>query len=362
MPEFIVQWITAVLATFLITPAVRAIAFHYRLLDNPRTRYHPAHTHTGTIPRAGGLALYLGLIVTTSVFIIPSEKLTGILIASGILVFIGLLDDRQDVNPYVRLFVNGCATLIILLSGVTIPFVTNPINGQTIRLDTWQVTLPLGAYNFTLSPLSDGLTFIWIMWTINIIGWSAGIEGQMPGFVSISAFILGILSLRFSIIDQTQTWVTTLAFLVSGIFAGFLPWNFYPQKIMPGYGGKTLAGLLLALLGILSSAKFGTALLVLGVPMVDAMYTLFRRFTSRSPLVHADRQHLHHKLLDIGWGKRKIALFYWGISAILGIIALSVNSRQKLFALLLTAVGIGMVIVWLNYFSRYSNRSDQDSG
>jgi UDP-GlcNAc:undecaprenyl-phosphate GlcNAc-1-phosphate transferase len=108
---------------------------------------------------------------------------------------------------------------------------------------------------------------------MNIVGWSAGVDGQMPGFVSICALTLGILSMRFAAIDASQISITLLAFIVSGAFIGFLPWNFFPQKIMPGYSGKTLAGFLLALLAILSYGKVGTALLVLGVPMMDAIYT-----------------------------------------------------------------------------------------
>ena len=99
----------------------------------------------------------------------------------------------------------------------------------------------------------------------------------------------------------------------SGAFAGFLPWNFYPQKIMPGYSGKTLAGFLLGLLAILSYGKLGTALLVLGIPTIDAIFTLTRRVAKGKSPVWADRKHLHHVLMDAGWGKRRIALFYWGV-------------------------------------------------
>ena len=131
---------------------------------------------------------------------------------------------------------------------------------------------------------------------------------------------------------------------------------------MPGYSGKTLAGFLLALLGILSFGKLGTALLVLGVPTIDAAYTLLRRLQKNTPLVQADRGHLHHLLLDIGWGKRRIALFYWGVSAILGLIALSVTSKQKVFVLLLAGVIVTGIILWLNFFTQLSKQPDQDNG
>lgn len=173
--------------------------------------------------------------------------------------------------------------------------------------------------------------------------------------------MLGLLSLRFTH-DPTQVAVTILAFIVSGVFLGFLPWNFYPQKIMPGYGGKTLAGFLLAILGILSYGKVGTALLVLGVPMFDAALTLVRRIGKKRSLVLADRGHLHHRLLDLGWGKRTIALFYWGVSAILGAIALTVTSAQKFFVFLLTMVAIGGFLLWIAFLSQLSKPLDHDNG
>lgn len=131
---------------------------------------------------------------------------------------------------------------------------------------------------------------------------------------------------------------------------------------MPGYGGGTLAGFLLAILSILSWGKLGTAILVLAVPLIDAVYTLGRRIAAgRSPF-WGDRGHLHHRLLDIGWGVRKIALFYWTVSAILGGIALALTSQQKLFAFIVLTVIVGGAILWLNFFSTFSKPPDLDNG
>lgn len=290
-----------------------------------------------------------------------SKLVIGIILATTILTIVGLIDDRADVNPYLRLVTNAIAALIVIGAGAGIPYITNPFTGGVIPLNTWRLSFTLfGSHSILV--WADLLAFVWILWTMNIVGWSAGVDGQMPGFVAISAFVLGLLSLRYSAIDPSQWYVTLLAFLVAGSFLGFLPWNVYPQKIMPGYSGKTLAGFFLAVLSILSFGKLGTAILVLGIPTIDAAYTLARRIgTGKSP-VWADRGHLHHRLLDLGWGKRRIALFYWGVSAILGFIALTVNSRQKLFAFLLVAVTIGGFIAWVNFFSHFSNPRDPDSG
>lgn len=359
--EFITPLILSALTTFLATPLVIRFAKLFHLVDDAKKRYHPAHTHTGVIPRAGGLALLIGVLVGVLLFLPITKLVVGILLASSLLVIIGLADDQKDVNPYMRLATNALAALIVIGAGAGIPYITNPFTGGVIPLDTWRVTFEFfGSHSILV--WADIFAFIWIMWTMNIIGWSAGVDGQMPGFVAISACILGLLSLRFSYVDSSQIPVTFLAFIICGAFIGFMPWNFFPQKIMPGYGGKTLAGLLLGVLGILSYGKFGTALLVLGIPMIDAGYTLIRRFGSKKSPVWADRGHLHHRLLDLGWGKRRIALFYWMVSAILGAVALTVNSKQKLFAFLVTAVIVGGFLVWVNYFSHLLKPQDRDSG
>lgn len=352
---------TAFLVTLLATPLVIRFAKKYNLVDNPRTRYHPAHTHTGVIPRAGGLAIFVGFLAAILLFVPITKLVAGMLLSGLLLVIVGLIDDRQDVNPYIRFGTNVAAALIIVGAGAGIPYITNPVTGGIIHLDTWRITFNFfGAHSILV--WADILAFVWILWTMNIVGWSAGIDGQMPGFVAIAALTLGLLSLRFTIHDPAQGAVTALAFIICGAFGGFIPWNFYPQKIMPGYGGKTLAGFLLAILGILSYGKLGTALLVLGIPMTDAAYTLIRRIGSKKSLVAADRGHLHHRLLDLGWGKRRVALFYWGVSAILGVVALTVTSRQKLFTLLAVVVAIGAFLLWVRFFTQFSKPQDPDNG
>lgn len=359
--HILLPFVVALLLTSIVTPFVIQFAKKYKLVDNPKTRYHPAHTHSSTIPRAGGISLFIGIALTTLIFLPASKLIVGIVGSLAILTLIGTLDDRKDVNPYIRLGTNALVSLIVVGAGAGIPYITNPLTGGLIHLDTLRISFSFfGPHSILV--LADILAFLWIMWTMNIVGWSAGLDGQMPGFVAISAFTLGLLSLRFTLADPSQFLVTVLAFIVCGSFLGFLPWNFFPQKIMPGYAGKTIAGFMLAILGILSYGKLGTALLVLGVPTIDAMYTLLRRLGTKKSPVWADRGHLHHRLLDIGWGKRRIALFYWTLSAILGAIALSVTSKQKLFTLLLVGVAIGGFLLWVNFFTQLSKQQDPDNG
>jgi UDP-GlcNAc:undecaprenyl-phosphate/decaprenyl-phosphate GlcNAc-1-phosphate transferase len=336
--------------TYLLTPLGIIFAQKFNLLDNPKIRQHPAHTHKGTIPRAGGLPIFLGIFLPLFIFIPISLQSIGIFIGAILLILVGIWDDKKDISPYLRFIINVIAALITVNSGIFVPYITNPYGG-ILHFDNINITLP-----FIQSPLalSSIIAIIWIVWTTNIVGWSGGIDGQLPGFVSISAIIIGILSLRFTNHDVSSGLVTILSFLTAGAFAGFLPWNFYPQKIMPGYGGKSLAGYLLAVLSILSYSKLGTALLVLAVPMTDAFFVLLKRILSGRSPVWASSGHLHHLLLNIGWSKRRIAIFYWLISLFMGIVALTVSSKQKMFALILILIIISGFLLWINYLRKLS--------
>jgi UDP-GlcNAc:undecaprenyl-phosphate GlcNAc-1-phosphate transferase len=150
--------------------------------------------------------------------------------------------------------------------------------------------------------------------------------------------------------DVTQWPVIILAFTVAGAYSGFLPHNFYPQKIMPGYSGKSLAGLLLAILSILSGAKLATLIFLLGLPMLDAIFVLiYRLYHRKSPFV-SDNNHLHHQLLKRGWGRRRISVFYWSLSLILGFLSLMLNSQQKFY------VFIGLAIIFFGITQKFFRR------
>ena len=350
----------AFLISFLVTPLVIKIANSLGLVDNPRVGKHPAKVHPKTLPRAGGLAIYLGILAGALFFLPLSKQLLGILSGAALLILVGLLDDKFDLNPYFRLVTNFLAALLAVGGGVGISFITNPFDG-IIHLDTWRISFDLFGRH-SLLVWADLFALVWIVWCMNMVNWSKGVDGQMPGFVVISAATLGILAFRFALKDLGQEASVILAFITAGAFLGFLPFNFYPQKIMPGYGGGSLGGFMLAVLAILSGGKVATAILVLGVPMMDAIYTVLRRLWQKRSPVWADRGHLHHKLMTLGWGKRKIALFYWLISAILGGLALTLNSQQKLFTIVLLGVGVGGLLLWLNFWATFSKQPGRDNG
>lgn len=329
-------FITSFLISFFLTIPSIYIAKKLHLVTDKKKRFHPAHTHTGIIPRGGGIPLYLSFLITVLLFLPVNKILFGILLGSFLLVSLGLLDDYTNISPYVRFGANLFISAIVILFGLGIPYISNPFGG-VIRLDTWQIPINLlGKHSIWV--VADLLALIWLSWTTNMVNWSKGVDGQLPGFVAITAIFLGLLSNRFTGHDISAQTVMFLSFIVAGSYLGFLPFNFYPQKIMPGYGGGALAGFLLGILSILSFGKVGTAVLILAIPTLDAIYTMFRRIKNLKSPFKADWGHLHHRLLEIGWGKRRIAVFYWIVSLILGVSSLFLKGIEKLIVFCTIAV------------------------
>lgn len=335
--------LTSFLFSFLLTIPTIAIAKKIHLVTDKKKRFHPAHTHTGIVPRGGGVPVFLSLLITSFLFLPIQKILVGIFLGSFLLVTIGLLDDYGDISPYARFGANIFISALVIMFGLGIPYISNPFGG-VIRLDTWQIPINFfGKHSILI--VADLLAIIWLAWTTNLVNWSKGVDGQLPGFVAITAIFLGLLSQRFTGHDISAQTVTLLSFIVAGAYLGFLPFNFYPQKIMPGYGGGALAGLLLGILSILSFGKVGTAVLILSIPIIDATYTILRRLKNRKSIFKADWGHFHHRLLEIGWGKRRIAIFYWAVSFILGISSLFLKGIEKLIAFCTIAVLLLVFIV-----------------
>ena len=341
LPPFLL----ALLISVLLTPPTIAFAKKFKLLDDPKRHKHPAIIHKKIIPRAGGLPIYLAILVGVIFFIPPSPTFIAIAIAGALVVLIGLADDKYDLSPYVRFVGNILCAAIVVLIGVHIPFVTNPLGG-ILHFSTF-------SYNFAGIEVSLAglLTIAWIVWIMNMLNWSKGVDGQMPGIAAISAIVIGIASLRFPTLTQTDIYVAQTSFIVAGAALGFLFYNFYPAKIFPGYSA-TILGFMLGVLSIMSGVKLATAILVMGVPIADGLFTITRRLLARrSPFRH-DKGHLHHLLLDLGLKQRTIAFIYWGMSILLGLFALNLSSRGKLFAIISVVVFVSAVILTLKFLTK----------
>lgn len=344
----------------LVTPLVIFIYRQLRLVEDPKKHKTFKTTHTTPVPRGGGIPIFLGILIASILFLPADKHLLGILAGALIITITGVFDDKKDLSPYLRLGLGFLAAGAVVASGIGIGFITNPFNG-TIALDSLSVNFELFGKPRSILVLADTFALFWIVGLSNITNWAKGFDGQLPGIVVIASITICLLSLKFSA-DITQWPVVILAAIVSGAYLGFLPFNFFPQKIMPGYGGGALAGFMLAVLTILSTTKVGTGIVVLGVPIIDAAYSIIRRVLSGRSPVWGDRGHLHHGLLDkLGWGKRRTAIFYWGITAILGFLALSLNSQQKFYTIAMLAIVIGGILLWLNFLSTFSSQSGQNN-
>ena len=338
--------IASFVISFLLTIPTIFLAKKLNLVTDEKKRSHPAHTHESIVPRAGGLPIFLSFLLTILFFVKINKIVFGIIISSAILIIIGLLDDYFDLSPYWRFIANLLISVLVIAFGLGIPFISNPF-GQPIQLDQYRLIINFfGTHNILL--IGDLLAVIWLTWTTNMVNWSKGVDGQLPGFVAIAAIFLGILSQRFAAHDISTQTVMILSFIIAGSYLGFLPFNFYPQKIMPGYGGGALAGFWLGILSILSFGKIGTAVLILAIPTIDALYTIFRRIKNKQSPFQADWGHFHHRLLEIGWGRRRIAVFYWIITLILGVSSLFLTGIQKVIAFLTVGIILIAFIIIIN--------------
>jgi len=327
--------VVAAVVSYLCVPALINLAEKAGIVDDPKLNKHPKVIHTYPVPRGGGACVVVGVLVSSLFFLPLDRHLFGITLGALVVTLLGLFDDKYNINPYIRVLIQILAASIPIISGIGITFATNPLGG----------IIDLSEPRF----LSDLLAIFWIVFMMNMLNMGAkGVDGQLPGVVAIASLAIVTISLRFSA-DIAQWPVAILASAVMGAYLGFLPWNFYPQKVMPGFSGSTLAGYFLAVLSILSTAKVGTLIVSLGVPLVDTGYAIARRILSGKSPVWGDREHLHHKLLELGFSKRQVALLYWVATFMLYILAININAQSKLYVVFATAVVIGGILFWLTY-------------
>jgi len=356
----LLPFFAAIAVTSLLTFFTIPFAKKFGLMDDPKLHKHPGIIHTKPIPRGGGLPLFLGTLLPSLFFIAFNQAMIAIFFAAFLTMGIGIIDDKfngqsKDVSPYFRFIIHILAAVIVVASGVSIPFITNPFGSGILHLNEIKWSIPF--LHITLL-LSDIISILWLVWVMNMLNWSKGVDGQMPGIVAISAIIIGILSLKLNPTGQGGFIDAQLSFIIAGAAIGFLFFNFYPAKIFPGFGATALY-LLLGIASILTSAKLATAILVMGVPLVDFMFTIIRRLLSKKSPFHGDKKHLHHILLSLGYSQRQIALFYWSISGILGMLSFLLESRSKMFAILMVIAITGGALLFLHSITNKNKKNEK---
>ncbi len=345
----IVPLVLAMVLTYLITPYVIKFAKNHGFVDDPLTHKHPAMLLTKPIPRAGGLAFYLG-VITASLLVIPiyeSQKLIGILLGSLILVLTGLRDDKKDINPYLRLFIQFFAISIVVLSGIILMYLPNPF-GDAIKLADYRYVIDyIGEHK--IHYFSVLAAIIWIWWTMNFMSFANGVDGVYAGLVTIVALIISIVMYKSIVNDADLALFTKFAAIIAGAGIGMAFFTWPPQKILWGWGA-TAAGLMIAALSIIGSTKIAVTLIVLMIPFLDGVFAIIRRLSRKQMPFFGDREHFHHKLLDdFGWNKQKIAMFYWSSTIILATIGILTSGKTRAIAFILIAMVIIIVLAFLNF-------------
>jgi UDP-GlcNAc:undecaprenyl-phosphate/decaprenyl-phosphate GlcNAc-1-phosphate transferase len=342
--SYLLLFIISFLISLAFCLLIKKFAIKFDVTDKPG---EDRKIHKKPIPLLGGVGVYLALlsIVLLYFFFAPQSwpnitdlhvtqaHLFGILFAGLFLVIGGALDDKFNLKPSQQIIWPILSVLAIICSGIGVDKITNPFGGF-IYLDQWKIYLFMidGSPKY-FTVWSDLLTFVWLLTTIYTTKFLDGLDGLVSGMTSIGSLIIAILSLFFFINYPT----VLLAIIASGVFAGFLVLNFNPAKMFLGEAGSTFAGLMLGVLAIISGAKVATAVLIMGLPILDAVWVIFRRVLveHKSPF-KADRKHLHFRLLDAGFSQRQAVAIIWTISVIFGVTALFLQSQQKL-------IGLGMV-------------------
>lgn len=330
----------------LLTPGVRWLAFRYGFVDRPSPRREPPFQ-----PRLGGLGIYLAFALAVAVVyptlpgrtIEEGSRVLGLLLGGSLVLAMGVIDDRWELPPGVQLLFQIAAASLALGSGILIDKVTNPLSldpaGSLLHFPVW---------------LALGVTLLWLVGAMNTMNFLDGVDGLATGVAAVAALVFALHSW---ILGQVTIAVLSLAF--AGACLGFLPGNFYPAKITLGTSGSVFLGYGLGVLAIIGGTKAATLLLVLGVPLIDAGWVIVRRLlTGQSPF-YGDRGHLHHRLLALGLSQPQIVLGMYGVSFLLGVLALSLSTRlAKLYAIGIMTVAALALVVTLAYLSRRRSRAE----
>jgi len=351
MREYALVLLVTAAVTYLLVPLVRRVAVGTRAIHEPRAR----DTHTTPTPLLGGLAMYgglvAGLLIASRLSVLEdpfktagSRTEAGLLVAGGFVVVVGFVDDRWGLSAISKLAGQIAAAGILVWSGQALPWLPTPSGGV-----------------FPLEPdLSVTLTILIVVVTINAINFIDGLDGLAAGIVAVAAlsFLVYTYTLIRTIDTPSQSLPAVASALLAGMCLGFLPHNFYPARIFMGDIGAMLLGLMLAYGPISSTNSLAPALLtqysahhaldrfptllpllmpaaIFVIPYADLMFAIIRRTRAGKPIMVADRQHLHHRLLNIGHSYRQsvLLMYLWAALFSVTVVSLSVvRSPSSVFA------------------------------
>ncbi len=334
-------FVLALAISFGATPAVKILAKHFGAVDVPKDN---RRMHKVPIPRMGGLAIFLGFIVSVLMFGHLDAQMNAILLGAVLIVILGILDDKMALPPSVKFAGQIVAALIPVLNGVDIERFTNPFSD--------------GGY-FSLGIFAIPVTVIWIVGLTNAVNFIDGLDGLAVGVSSIASITMFTIAVLVS-----ENYVAIVMAALAGACIGFMPYNMNPAKIFMGDTGSMFLGYILATMSIQGLFKFyavvsfAVPFIMLGLPIFDTAFAIIRRLMKGQSPLKADRGHVHHRLIDMGFDQKQSVAILYVLSVILGLSAvlLTTSGEVKIIILAVTvllAVVIGMSI------TAYDQHSEQ---
>ena len=339
--------LVAALTAGMGTLAMRAIALKFNIADHPSER----RINTKPVPRAGGLAVagafaligtllvifsaQLGLSAGSGSAELTSDGAAALLLGTVIAGVIGLIDDRYDLRARWQIIGQFLMALIPIAFGLRIAFISNPLGAGDLLFP---------------DAIALGVTIFWTLGMQNSMNFIDGLDGLSGGISLFAAVTLGVIAL------PTSPLLAALSFTLAGALAGFLRFNFYPASIYMGTSGILAVAYALAVLALLGTAKVAAALLILGVPIIDALFVIVGRIAAgRSPYT-PDESHIHRRLLRYGFSHRGSVLVLYALTAALSVLALLLTGSATLYAFMGLLVVLGGVIT---YLSRATERTSK---
>lgn len=330
--KFVMRLFITMIVSLILTPIIKLISFKIGAVDRPGDR----RINTKTMPTAGGLSIFLSFsfaLLWEFRAMIPFDYVWPMLLGAAIVVVTGLLDDIFELTPLQK-------TLGLTLAALEIYFVAG------IKIST--VSIPyLGV--FDLGWLGLPMTILWILAITNAVNLIDGLDGLASGVSIISLTTIGIISYFFL---PNSVEVPMVIFTLIAAIVGFFPYNFYPATIFLGDTGALFLGFMISVLSLqgLKNATFITVItpmLILGVPITDTVYAMIRRKFNKQKISSADKMHLHHRLLSLGFTHRGTVLTIYALAMVFSFIALLMNYASNTAIILLiisTGFGIEMFI------------------
>ena len=334
---------------FTMTPVARVIAFKIGAVDVPKDK---RRMHRVAMPLMGGVAIYTAFVITTLAFCDLSanaKEIFGLLAGATFIVITGILDDKFNLKPILKLLMQIVAAIIVALCGVT-------VDNIGIFMSNGEL-LPLGMF-------SVPITVIWIVGMTNAVNLIDGLDGLSCGVSAISA--LSILISSFFMPD-TPLYATLLTAILAGSCIGFLPYNFNPAKIFMGDTGSMFLGFSLSVISILGVFKttavisYWVPFIAFAVPIFDTSFAFIRRILKGKSPFAADRGHIHHRLIDMGFNQRQSVTILYAISAIFGIAATlwAIKKPVAGFVIIISAI----IILFINWrFITKNDTTRQETG